>query len=103
MPPENSPPPTRQIVGHETEFDEGANPNREPVIVDQIDILPVQNGLPILLSVDHHVFVKQSVHSDVVERHLALDEFQVFLKICAQGFANPPTAVDADFIVIGHC
>jgi hypothetical protein len=35
--------------------------------------------------------MEQAVHSDVVEGHLALDEFQMLLKICSQGFGNAPT------------
>ena len=88
------------------------------MIVHQINVLPVQNRLPVLLSVNHHIFVEKTMHSEIVEGHLALNEFQMFLKVCSQGLGNPPTTyahapigiewftllanIYSDFIVIGH-
>jgi hypothetical protein len=42
--------------------------------------------------VNHHVFMEQAVHANVLKGHLALHHFQVLLEVSAQGFTHPSAA-----------
>jgi hypothetical protein len=41
---------------------------------------------------DHHIFMEQAVHVDVLEGHFALHHFQVFSKISPQHLTHTPAA-----------
>jgi hypothetical protein len=62
------------------------------MVVEHVDVLPVQDRLPGLLAVHHHVLMEDAVHPQIAERHVALHHLQMLLEGAAQPFRGPSRA-----------